>query len=261
LAATPPVDATRDSVAAPSIDREVLRSLQRSALEARARATAAGATRAQLAHGNAIFADAERMLRTRRYAEAVTAYNGALASWVAASVAAGSQHSSVAPAGAVPNATSARTQIESDSVRPTTPPPRPAPPVVQPPVVVPSSPSPSAATTHAEPDAASALTEIGALVTAYARAIQARDVAAIRGLYPSITDEQQRGFERFFAAVKSLKASLSAGTPEVNGPNASARIAGTYEYVDATGQAQRQPVAFQATFRRDGTNWRIASVR
>jgi eukaryotic-like serine/threonine-protein kinase len=259
IPAAPTVDSARERVVAPVPvgELEVARAAQRSARDARIRAAAAGASSAQLAPGNTAFALGERLLKAKRYAEAVTAMIEARASWsVAATLAADKQPATLTSPGAVPKP---RATIESDSSRPITPS-RSAPPVVLPPPVVPA-PSPSATTSRGESDAASAAAEINALVASYAHAIESRDIDAIRALYPSITVAQQRGFERFFAAVKTLKASLATAKPEISGSTASALISGSYEYVDAGGQAQRQPVAFQATFRQEAGNWLIASVR
>jgi hypothetical protein len=98
-------------------------------------------------------------------------------------------------------------------------------------------------------------------VAEYARAIESRDLSAIRALYPSITEEQQRGFSSFFDRVRSLRATLNAANPIVDGNSATTRVTGAYEFVGSDGKAQRQPVTFSATLRRVGTQWRIASVR
>jgi ketosteroid isomerase-like protein len=103
--------------------------------------------------------------------------------------------------------------------------------------------------------------EIAALVLEYARAIESRDMSRIKALYPSITAAQQRGFEQFFSSVRGLRASLATASPSVDGNTAAAQVTGAYEFTDAAGKPQRQPVAFRATFRSDNGRWLIASVR
>jgi ketosteroid isomerase-like protein len=103
--------------------------------------------------------------------------------------------------------------------------------------------------------------EIGAAVAAYARAIESRDVAAVRRAYPAITATQARGFEQFFGSVRTLKASFTVSGLEVSGSSADARLVGSYDYVTESGKAVLQPVTFQATFRKDGNGWQIAMVR
>jgi len=98
-------------------------------------------------------------------------------------------------------------------------------------------------------------------VAQYARAIEARDLGGIKSLYPPISDAQERGFRDFFNNVRTLKATLVLGALTVDGNSATAPITGAYDYLDRSGKLQHQALAFRATFRRDGSTWRIASVR
>jgi hypothetical protein len=109
--------------------------------------------------------------------------------------------------------------------------------------------------------ATNAAADIRLAVAAYARAIESRDVSAVRRAYPDITADQASGFEQFFGTIRSLRANLSAGTIDVSGSTAEAKLAGEYDYVTNAGKSERQPVSFQATFRRDGGVWKLASVR
>jgi hypothetical protein len=136
---------------------------------------------------------------------------------------------------------------------PVTPPVSAAPPPVSPPV---SQPAPRSVTPAPDP-----AVEIGALVDAYARAIQSRDLATLRRLYPAMTAEQQQGFRDFFSYTRSLKASLDVESLRVDGLSAEARLAGLYEFVTTAGREQRQPVSFQVTLRRESGGWRFASMR
>ena len=69
------------------------------------------------------------------------------------------------------------------------------------------------------------------------------------------------GFQQFFQSVRSINARLTAAAPQGDATTATARVTGSYEYVDAAGKPQTQLVAFTATFRRDGTRWRIVATR
>jgi hypothetical protein len=43
---------------------------------------------------------------------------------------------------------------------------------------------------------------------------------------------------------------------------AEAQVSGTYTYLNtSTQRAERQPVSFRATFRRDGERWRVLQIR
>jgi hypothetical protein len=38
-------------------------------------------------------------------------------------------------------------------------------------------------------------------------------------------------------------------------------VNGTYQYESSSGRVERQPVSFVATLRRDGSAWRLVSLR
>ncbi len=224
----------------------VVTEVRASAMRARASAAASGVAAARLAEGDAQLVVADRLAAQKRYADAVAGMNKAWSTWSDAERTMGS----AASASAVP-AKSDSTRATSDSALSRVAPP----PVVSPPKV--AAPPPS----RTVPEAPPAAVEIAALVAEYARAIEARDLAAIKAVYPAISAEQQNGFQRFFATVKSLRARLAAGTPTINAASATAEVSGTYDYTDAAGKEQQQRVAFRATFRRDANRWIIVSVR
>jgi serine/threonine-protein kinase len=103
--------------------------------------------------------------------------------------------------------------------------------------------------------------DIGSTVQAYARAIESRDVSAIRRVYPGLTSDQQRGFEQFFQSTRSINVTFRVTNVEASGSSADARLVGSYEYVTTAGQSERQPVSFAATLRHEGGQWRLVSVR
>ena len=102
--------------------------------------------------------------------------------------------------------------------------------------------------------------EIASVIAAYARAIESRDVSEVRRAYPGLTTEQQRGFEQFFEAARSLRASFAVTDLQVSGPSAEAHLVGAYDY-EANGKREHQPVSFQASLRHDVGKWRLVSVR
>ena len=103
--------------------------------------------------------------------------------------------------------------------------------------------------------------DIAPTVQAYARAIESRDIGAIRRVYPGLTSSQQQGFEQFFQAARSINVTFRLANVEASGASADARLVGTYEYVTTAGKTERQPVSFAATLRHDGNGWRLVSVR
>lgn len=145
----------------------------------------------------------------------------------------------------------------------------PAPPVVSTPVQenprpVVATPPPSAPVRPPDPvpePKVDPRDEINGLVAAYARAIESRDIGAVRRAYPGISSDQARGFEQFFQSARNINVTFRVSGLDVNGNSADARLSGTYQYTGSDGKAERQPVSFSASFRNDGGSWRLTSVR
>ena len=146
----------------------------------------------------------------------------------------------------------------------------PAPPIVSTPirdtpqrvVVTPPPPPPSAPVRAPDPEPVrNPREEITGVVAAYARAIESRDIGAVRRAYPGITSDQARGFEQFFQSARSINVTFRVNDLDVNGNSADARLIGTYQYVSSEGKSERQPVSFSASLRNDGGSWRLVAVR
>jgi serine/threonine-protein kinase len=142
--------------------------------------------------------------------------------------------------------------------QPQAPPPPPPPPAPAPaPSSVQPSPPPS-------PPAAPAPSASGvrALVQDYAHAIEQRDIAGIRSVYPGLTPSEQSNWENFFREARRVKVALQVRGVEVNGNSAQARLTGTYDYEDSAGRPQPTiRVSNSVSLRHDGTAWHIVSIR
>jgi hypothetical protein len=104
--------------------------------------------------------------------------------------------------------------------------------------------------------------EIRRVVSDYSRAIESQSLNDLRRVYPEMTALQQRGWEQFFQVVREVRAQLAIGQLDVAKDTASAQITGSYTYRNtSTGRTEQQPVAFQATLKRDGGKWLISQVR
>jgi hypothetical protein len=113
----------------------------------------------------------------------------------------------------------------------------------------------------APPPGPATAADVAPIFESYARAIEARDVAAIRRVYPALTADQQRGFEQFFDAARKVDVTFRVASVEGSATSAEARVNGTYQYESSSGRVERQPVSFIATLRRDGSSWRLVSLR
>jgi hypothetical protein len=104
--------------------------------------------------------------------------------------------------------------------------------------------------------------EIRSLFAEYGAAIEARSVEAIRRTYPGLLPDQARVWEDFFRGVTDVDVELNVTGLEVAGNAAEARLSGVYVFTNpSTRRTQRENVAFQASLRREGGGWRIASLR
>ena len=115
--------------------------------------------------------------------------------------------------------------------------------------------------TSTPPPAPPTAADVAPVFEAYARAIESRDVSAIRRVYPGLTAEQQRGFEQFFESARKIDVSFRVTNVEGTATTADARVTGRYEYEGSAGRTERQPVSFAATLRREGSAWRLVAVR
>jgi serine/threonine protein kinase len=123
-------------------------------------------------------------------------------------------------------------------------------------------PAPPKQETAPPPVAAPTAADIAPTVEAFARAIESKDIGAIRRVYPGLTSDQQRRFEQFFQGARTINASFKVANVTASGASgADAQLFGAYEYVTTAGKTERQPVTFAVTLGHDGRTWRLTSMR
>ena len=111
------------------------------------------------------------------------------------------------------------------------------------------------------PPSAPTASDVAPVIESYARAIESRDVSAIRRVYPGLTSDQQRGFQQFFESARKINVSFRVTSVEGTASTADVRVSGRYEYENSSGRTERQPVSFAATLRREGSAWRMVGLR
>jgi serine/threonine-protein kinase len=233
-------------------------SVRTSALEERARAADRGADPASLAQGDSRLASADAHSRAGRNPEAVQAVHAAGSLWREAG------RTAARLASAERNAADRDTQVTVTTPPIVVPPARPPAEEQRPPPKADPVAAPARGTS---PDsialrrAADAPAELTALIARYARALESRDVNAVRRVFPGLPAADARRFDEFFSSVRSLTVRLSGSPADVRGTSATSRLSGTYAFVDPSGRAQRQEVSFPATFVHDGSQWLFASIR
>ena len=97
------------------------------------------------------------------------------------------------------------------------------------------------------------------MIASYARALQARDINAVKRVAPGLGPQALNNLQDFFQRVSGLKASLQVGHVEVTGDAGAADVSGTLEYVN-NGTRVTQPLTFHATLERRADGWRIMKL-
>ena len=227
-----------------------VREFRSTTLATRQRASAAGATAAELAAGDAQLKVADAAMAKGQAASALSALSAAAGQWGEGERAARER----AAAAVASRSPVGRPPAEQPTSTPAASVPASAPVTVAPAVTAPAQPAAPAAPADPRP-------EIEKTISAYAKAIESMDVGEIRRTYPGLTGQQSQGWDGFFRSVKNLKAQLAVESLSISGGNAEAHVAGTYEY-DARGNGNRErtPVKFQASLVREGAVWRLNLV-
>ncbi len=238
---TPPPTAAKSVPSPPVADMSLALSLQASAQQARRRAVDAGAAAELLAVGDRhVTAGATFVRKGQR--------DGALREFTQAS----SVFAEVETAARVATAKELARESVKEPVSVVREPPKA-------PAVVASAPQP-VQTAPAQP-ASNPSAEIAAVVAQYARAIESRDVGELKRLYPAMSASQANSFEEFFKSVRSVRASFSVSSLQVDGSTADAKLSGTYDFVTSNGRNEHQPLTLQASLRKDGNSWRFVSIK
>jgi hypothetical protein len=95
-----------------------------------------------------------------------------------------------------------------------------------------------------------------------ARAVEARDLVALRLALPELTDEARTGWAQLFEVARDLRATLTVRDVVVRGVLADAQVAGTYEFWNRSlNRWERVPILAQATLVRDVGGWRMSAWR
>jgi serine/threonine-protein kinase len=129
------------------------------------------------------------------------------------------------------------------------------------------APRPAPSTAQSQPEAPPpapappTAADVTPVLEAYARAIESRDVSAIRRVYPGLTADQQHGFEQFFESARKINVTFRVTSVEGTATTADVRVTGRYEYETSAGHAERQTIGFAAALKRDGSAWRLVSLR
>ena len=253
IAATPAAPAARAGTE-PRRDRgersrldSMVTTMRVAAIAARSRARDAGASASDLARGERLLTSGDGAKDAGDPANALTRYSNASSEYAAVEARVRAARTA-APAVTAPPVTASSTAPAVSPPAVATEPrsaERQQPPAAAPPVVAPRDPRP----------------DLEALVGAFAKALESLSISELRRAYPGMTSAQQSGWEQFFSSVTALDAELSVTNIDVTDAAAELRITGAYTYTGRNGKRDSQPVSFTATARREGSSWRLMSIR
>ncbi len=212
-----------------------------------------------------VFAEGEKQEAAAREAEGRSQYEQAA---VQLDAAASLYRSAESAARSESQARSARARIAEEAQRVPVPAPRPEPAPPEPaPKPAPAPPAaPAAPAAHAEPLVVPPRTPVGrdavaAVLSRYTSALEHRDIAALKSIWPSLDSAQQSALEMDFANARSIDVDFV--DPKIDITGAAATIRGVRHYAMQTrdGQRLRSTTVTTLALRQVGNDWVIESVR
>ena len=104
---------------------------------------------------------------------------------------------------------------------------------------------------------------VDVLLSDLGRALSSQRIANLRVLYPSLTDEERRGWERFFREWNQITVKFSVDNFRVqpSAITATGDVRATFQYEPAAGGAPRvDRRRFEMRFDKKDVGWRLAAV-
>jgi hypothetical protein len=106
----------------------------------------------------------------------------------------------------------------------------------------------------------SARDEIVGLILAYARALDAGNLAEARRLYPGMTAEQRQGLEAFWSGGGRMQTRWTVSDVVLSEGSATARVSGTNLVSAPRERTSEQRVSLRARLERRGGEWRLVAL-
>lgn len=151
--------------------------------------------------------------------------------------------------------TSQQQPPSASSATPSGTPPAPAP------AVTPERPSPPAADATREREAAAIA--IRGVIARYASALESRNMAQVRSVYPGMQRAEQNRWQALLSekSLRDLQVQVTnVQAPDINGNTAEIGFTLTLVFADSEGP-KRIPQSYRATLGRSGGNWQLSSIR
>ena len=101
---------------------------------------------------------------------------------------------------------------------------------------------------------------VNAAIQSYARALESRQIAEVRKVYPGIQPDQESQLAQALRAMEQLKVTLRVLALDVRGTSATATVSGLYEFV-SNRRNERLPVEVVAILENGASGWIIQQIR
>jgi hypothetical protein len=143
------------------------------------------------------------------------------------------------------------------------PPPTPAPPVAAPQ----PTPAPAPATRPAAPQTPvpasgeNAAAAIGQVLARYHAALEARDVGALKQIWPSLDGRQESALRNEFSNARAISVQLQNVSPVINGAAATVTCVRRYVVTTSDGRTLRSTTQMTVTMSRRNDAWTIDTIR
>jgi hypothetical protein len=133
------------------------------------------------------------------------------------------------------------------------------PPPIEPPPVTTAAPVTQPAATVSKP-VPTAAEQVTAVITAYAQALAASDMATARRIYQGMPNDQREGLEALWKEGGTMTPSWTVTDIVVNGDAATARVRGTNAVTSRRGPSSTVPVSLRARLERRNGEWRLVAL-
>lgn len=223
-------------------------------------AVAAGATSQDLARGDVLRTRADQAAQSGQFSIGSSLVDEAARAWDDAAHAAGQRTKlAVAPSGA-PN--SASSQATNASPAPPSGTPNPTNATPTPGALNSTSPVTTATTPADSAAGGTGASDVGNVLADYVAAINARQIDAMRRIWPSMPDDAARNWQALFNAATDLKVTLVSVDPTTpKGTRAQTNFTYTINgFVPSQGSLPGTTVRFRVKLERDAFGWRIVSM-
>jgi ketosteroid isomerase-like protein len=100
-----------------------------------------------------------------------------------------------------------------------------------------------------------------ALLQRYRAALESKDLASLKGIWPSMGGGQEKAIRDSFQFTRSMQVDLQAGDVQIAGDQATVRCRRHDEMVSVDGQKAQTDTAPTFQLRRKGDSWIIEAIR